>query len=75
MTLSLEYLSITMNLGRAIQVMLSPKHNTKKLYRFGALQFAMCVPALLGDRYPNFRVLLEHRDRIMQARFVVPMEL
>jgi hypothetical protein len=62
-------------LGSAIQVMLSPKHNTKKLCRFGALQIDRCAPALLGDHYPNFRVLLEHRDRIVQAHFVVPMEL
>ena len=61
--------------GRALQVRLSPKHNTKQFYRFGALQFAMCVPAVLGDRYPNVRVLLEHRDHILQAHFVVPMEL
>ena len=75
MTLSLEYLSIAMNLGSAIQVRLSPKHNTKKLYSFSALLFDMCAPALLGGHYPNFRVLLEHRDRIMQAHCVVPREL
>ena len=61
--------------GRALQVRLSPKHNTKKLCRFGAPQIDMCAPAVLGDRYPNFWVLLEHRDHILQAHFVVPMEL
>jgi hypothetical protein len=75
MTVSLEYLSIALNLGSAIQVMLSPKPNTKTLSRFGALQFDMYASALLGDHYPNFRALLEHRDRIMQAHFVVPLEL
>ena len=55
--------------------MLSPKHNTKKLCSFGTLQIDMCASALLGDYYPNFRVLLEHRDRNMQAHFVVLMEL
>ena len=61
--------------GSALQVRLSPKHNTKKLCSFGALQMDICAPAVLGDRYPNFRVLLEHRDRNMQAHFVVPREL
>jgi hypothetical protein len=55
--------------------MLSPKHNTKKLCRFGARQIDRCAPALLGAHYPNFQVLLAHRDRIMQAHFIVPMGL